>query len=277
MEENNSLDNNGLSQSDLQSLLAVMKANKEARLRAGEVEKTKKVDGSEYLRRLEEERAKDAYLLTNIRKKKANDASKEWAAKVGPTFSHAETQTPQILERVERHRKKQGLHKTSIMFYGNQYGRGKTWAAYSYLNALVKEGIILPGQIFFGTESATISRIANSGFNRSEEMLEMKRESHKIFFIDDVGQGYFFKKEHREEVWYELIDHIYTKRLTLILTTNLTFTENNGLGNWVGGRGWDRLRTLVGNDGALELRGVNKRDAIFQENEEAYHTGKKRK
>lgn len=276
MEENNSVNNSGLSPAEVQSLLAVMKANKEARLKAGEVEATKKVDSSEYLRRIEAERAKDAYLLSTVRKKKAIDASKEWAEKVGPTFSHAETQTPQILERIERHRTKSGLHKTSILFYGDKYGRGKTWAAYSYINALVKEGIILPGQVFFGTESATVSRIANSGFNRSEEMLEMKRESHKIFFIDDVGQAYFFKKEHREEVWYELIDHIYTKRLTLILTTNLPFTEH-GLGQWVGGRAWDRLRTLVGNDGAIQLQGVNKRDAIFQENEQAYRSGKQKR
>lgn len=276
MEANNSLDNSGLSQPEIQSLLAVMKANKEARLQAGEIEVAKKVDSSEYLRRLAEERAKDAYLITTVRKNKASVAAKEWAEKVGPTFSHAETQTPQILERVERHRKRQGLHKTSILFYGDKYGRGKTWAAYSYINALVKEGLILPGQVFFGTESSTVSRIANSGFNRSEEMLEMKRESHKIFFIDDVGQAYFFKSEHREEVWYELIDHIYTKRLTLVLTTNLPFTEH-GLGKWVGGRAWDRLRTLVGNDGAIMLQGVNKRDKIFQENEEAYHSEKKRK
>lgn len=275
MEENNALNNSDLSSNELQSLLAVMKANKAARIQAGEVESTKKVDSAEYLRRMEQERAKDAYLLTTVRKKKASAASEEWAAKVGPTFRHAETQTPQILERVERHRTKQGLHKTSILFYGDQYGRGKTWAAYSYINSLVKEGLILPGQVFFGTESATVSRIANSGFNRSEEMLEMKRESHKVFFIDDVGQAYFFKKEHREEVWYELIDHIYTKRLTLILTTNLPFSEH-GLGAHVGGRAWDRLRTLVGNDGAIQLKGVNKRDAIYQENEEAYRTKKRR-
>jgi DNA replication protein DnaC len=276
MGQNNSLDNNDLPQQDMQALLAAMKANKEARIKAGAVESAKKVDSSEYLRRMEAERAKDAYLLSTVRKQKASNAAKEWAEKVGPTFSHAETHTPQILERVERHRTKQGLHKTSILFYGNQYGRGKTWAAYSYINALVKEGIILPGQVFFGTESATVSRIANSGFNRSEEMLEMKRESHKIFFIDDVGQGYFFKREHREEVWYELIDHIYTKRLTLILTTNLPFNEQ-GLGAHVGGRAWDRLRTLVGNDGAIQLQGVNKRDAIFQENEEAYHNKRNKK
>jgi DNA replication protein DnaC len=276
MEENNSLNNSSLSPTELQSLLAVIKANKEARLKAGAVDTPKKVDSAEYLRRMAADQAKDAYLLTTVRKKKASVAASEWAEKVGPTFRHAETQTPQILERVERHRKKKGLHKTSILFYGDQLGRGKTWAAYSYINALVKEGIILPGQVFFGTESATVSRIANSGFNRNEEMLEMKRESHKIFFIDDVGQAYFFKKEHREEVWYELIDHIYTKRLTLILTTNLPFTEH-GLGNWVGGRAWDRLRTLVGNDGAIKIQGINKRDAIFQENEEAYHSEKRRK
>lgn len=275
MEENNALDT-GLPQSDIQKLLEAVKANKEARIEAGAIEETKKVDNSEYLRRMNEERIKDAYLLKSVKKKKASQASKEWAEKVGPTFSNADTKTPQILERIERHRTKQGLHKTSILFHGNQFGRGKTWAAYSYINELVKEGLFLPGQIFFGTESATVSRIANSGFNRSEEMLEMKRQSHRIFYIDDVGMGYFFKREHREEVWYELIDHIYTKRLTLILTTNLLFTEH-GLGAHVGARAWDRLRTLVGDDGAIEMRGLNKRDAIYQENEDEYHNNRNRR
>lgn len=276
MEENNSLDDQNLSQNELKALAAVLQANKDARLKAGAKAEGKKprIDGQEYLQRLQAERAKDEYLLHSVKQKKASNAAKEWADKVGPTFSRASTETPQILERIERHRNRQGLHKTSILFHGNQYGRGKTWAAYSYINALVKEGLMLPGQVFFGTESATLSRIANSGFNRSEEMLEMKRESHKIFFIDDVGQGYFFKREHREEVWYELIDHIYTKRLTLILTTNLPFAEQ-GLGSHVGGRAWDRLRTLVGNDGAIQLQGINKRDAIFQENEAEYRNLRK--
>lgn len=275
MDKNSFGSSDNLAPNELQALLASVKANREARIKAGAVVDKKKVDSTEYLRRLEAERAKDNYLLSKEKQKKASNAAREWAEKVGPTFAAASTETPQILERVERHRTKQGLHKTSILFHGNQYGRGKTWAAYSYINALVKAGIILPGQVFFGTESATVSRIANAGFNRSEEMQEMKRESHKIFFIDDVGQGYFFKKEHREEVWYELIDHIYTKRLTLILTTNLGFHEN-GLGAHVGGRAWDRLRTLVGNDGAIQLQGINKRDRIFQENEEAYLNNRKR-
>lgn len=261
---------------DLQAVIEAMKANRAARAAAGMPEPKKKIDPAEYLRLQEEERAKDAYLVTQVRQKKASKASEEWAQRVGPTFAPATTENPQVLERVERHRAKQGLHKTSILFHGNQLGRGKTWLAYSYINALIKEGIILPGQVFFGTESATVSRIANSGFNRSEEMLEMKRQSHRIFFIDDVGQAYFFKNEHREEVWYELIDHIYTKRLTLILTTNLTFDEY-GLGKWVGPRAWDRLRTLVGNDGAIQIVGENKRDAIYEQNEKAYRDKRKRR
>lgn len=276
MNEKNSLDSNAdLSPNELQRLLETLKMNREARLEAGAVDPKKKVDSAEYLRRLEEERAKDTFLFSKERQKKASHAAREWAEKVGPTFASASTDTPQVWERIERHKAKQGLHKTSILFYGNQFGRGKTWKAYAYINELVKEGLLLPGQVFFGTESATVSRIANAGFNRSDEMLEMKRDGHRVFFIDDVGQGYFFKREHREEVWYELIDHIYTKRLTLILTTNLPFHES-GLGAHVGGRAWDRLRTLVGNDGAIQIQGTNKRDAIFQENEDEYNKKRRR-
>lgn len=276
MNENNSFDSNAdLSQNELQQLLATLKLNKKARLEAGGPDPKKIVDNAEYLRRLQEARDKDTFLFSKEKKKKASNASREWAEKVGPTFASASTELPQIRERIERHKAKQGLHKTSIVFYGNQFGRGKTWKAYAYVNGLVGEGLLLPGQVFFGTESATVSRIANAGFNRSDEMLEMKRDGHRVFFIDDVGQGYFFKREHREEVWYELIDHIYTKRLTLILTTNLPFHES-GLGAHVGGRAWDRLRTLVGNDGAIQIQGTNKRDAIFQENEDEYNKNRRK-
>lgn len=274
MEDDIIFDDNEKEESKLRALLTSIQADREQKKATGEIPKGK-VDSAEYLRRIEANRIKDLALLGNVNKRKADAAAKEWAKKVGPTFAHAKTEIPQVAERVERHRTRQGLHKTSIIFHGNQYGRGKTWAAHAYIKSLVELGIILPGQVFFGTESATLSRIANAGFNRSEEMFEMKRDSHKVFFIDDVGQGYFFKKEHREEVWYELIDHIYTKRLTLVLTTNLEFNEN-GLGAHIGGRAFDRLRTLVGDDGAIRLSGINKRDAIYQENEQNYREGKRK-
>lgn len=232
------------------------------------------VTNEEYIERLAAANRRDKAVLDNLRQQKIEKASKEWATLVGPTFAPAVTQIPQVLERVERMQTKQGLHKTSIIFHGNKFGRGKTWAAYSYLNMLVHLGIILPGQVFFGTESSTLARVANSGFERSEEMNSMKHASHKVFFIDDVGQAYFFKKEHREEVWYELIDHVYTRRLTLVITTNLEFNER-GLGNWIGGRAFDRLRTLVGNDGAILLQGANRRDDVYRVNEEEYRSGRK--
>jgi DNA replication protein DnaC len=231
------------------------------------------VSKEEYVRRLENARKKDSGALVGVREEKINKASREWAKIVGETFSPAKPTFPQVLERIERIKTKQGLHKTSIVFQGIEYGRGKTWNAYSYLNGLVQLGCVLPGQIYFGTESSTMSRIASSGFERANEMRELKRDSHRIFFIDDVGQSYYFNRDQREAAWYELIDHIYTRNLTLVLTTNLTFTETgaNSLGAWIGGRAFDRLRALVGNDGVLKMAGKNKRDDVFHENEARYH------
>ena len=233
------------------------------------------VDDAEYVHRLQAAHKQDMSLLTETRERKIKKASTEWAKLVGPTFADAETQIPSILERVNRMQQKQGLHKTSIVLYGDKYGRGKTWNAYAYLNALVHTGVLLPGQIFFGTESSTIARIAGAGFEKADALRDLKHPSHKAFYIDDVGLAYYFKKDHREEAWYELVDHVYTRRLTLILTTNLDFTPN-GLGSWIGGRSFDRLRTLVGEDGALMLNGVNRRDYVYQENEKQYREGSNR-
>jgi DNA replication protein DnaC len=268
-------DETGLTPEERRTLLeAAQRRRRMSEAKREETNQKKNVSPQEYLQRLAASNKKDLSVLGALKTEKNIKNSKDWADQVGATFAKAHAEIPQVLERVERMRTKQGLHKTSILFHGDKFGRGKTWAAYSYLNSLVQMGIVLPGQVYYGTESFTLSPIANSGFERRLEMPTLTRASNKVFFIDDVGQAYFFKKEHREEVWYALVDHVYTRRLTLVLTTNLRFAETgkDSLGEWMGGRAFDRLRTLVGDDGAILLTGVNRRDAIYQENEQKYRT-----
>lgn len=195
-------------------------------------------------------------------------AQKEWYEKVGERFSSAETHLPAIMDRVNRLETKKGKHKTSIVLSGAM-GRGKTWQAYAYLNLLINKGIMRPGQIVFGTESETLGAIASAGFNRNEEMMDLKNPKHLVFFIDDVGSTTSYYKNYREETWFELINHVYNKNLTLILTTNLAF-NNRELGQHIGPRSFDRLKALVGDDGVLSINGENKRPQVFSENEKQY-------
>ena len=227
------------------------------------------VTPEEYAERLRNSLRKDATLLTMVKEDTIEKSVKKWAATVDATFSHAATETPAIVDRVSRLKRRQGLHKTSIVLYGDQLGRGKTWNAYAYLNQIVAVGAATPGQIVYGTEGSTMSALANSGYQRTDNTNEFLRESHKFFFIDDVGQGYYFKEQARHEVWYALIDHVYTRQQTLILTTNLAFNERE-LGGWIGFRAFDRLKSLVGDDGAIRVTGVNRREEVLRQNEEQY-------
>ena len=101
-------------------------------------------------------------------------------------------------------------------------------------------------------------------------------DRNKIWFVDDVGQGFFNDPQKRAEVWFELLDHIYTHQLTLLITTNLSpFKTQNGtrsspLENWIGPRAFDRLRAIIGHDGLLEPSKVNRRDRVYEEQEKSY-------
>lgn len=253
--------------------LAANAANARRRHLRGKVEKPAPVTPEQYAERLKNSLRKDATLMDTVRDSNIAKEKAKWSKRVRTTFAEASSDMPVVLERVERLRVKRGLHKTSIVFSGAELGRGKTWQAYSYLNQVIASGGGTSGQIIFGTEGATIARIATSGFERAGNMRELLQESHRFFFIDDVGQGYYYKEESRHEVWFELIDHIYTQQLTLILTTNLAFTEQS-LGKWIGFRAFDRLKSLVGDDGFVAMSGINKREEVLRENEAKFQNQK---
>lgn len=266
----------------LEQILQEAKARKAEALKKQGMSNTdghqrKELPKEEYVKRLKQARQKDAQTLQKLQQARANKSFGEWQKLVGHRFAQAETNHPVILERVDRLKSRQGVHKTSVVLQG-AYGRGKTWHAYGYIARLIQEGVNVPGQIVHGTEVETIASISNSGFERDQKRAEfLKRASKKVFFIDDVGTGYYFKREHREETWYDLIDHIYRNRLTIIMTTNLEFTQSghNSLGDWIGHRAFDRLRELVGPDGVLRVDGENKRERTFHENETEYRQNKK--
>lgn len=150
-----------------------------------------------------------------------------------------------------------------------------TWLAYAYINHAVQKGAVTPGQIIADTETAILGKISSSGFRRAELLEELFHPKYKIYFIDDVGQGYFSTEQSRKEVWYELLDHVYSHDLTLILTTNKDFIHRGGkivgspaLEKWIGSAAYDRLRHIVGSDGLIIPGNVNKRPGAYEKREE---------
>lgn len=135
---------------------------------------------------------------------------------------------------------------TSIMLTGFA-GRGKTWTSYAYMHEIIRRGAVTPQQIVILAESR-LATIAKSGFERAAKMSELLDPKNKVFFVDEVGRGAFTNDVDRGSIWFELMDHIYSNQLCLIITSNLT---KDDIPNWFGGATTDRLRALIGSDGFL--------------------------
>lgn len=248
---------------------AAYRAQLHSRNTAGGVNPHKEeVSPDEYVKRLNRSLMKDQVIVKEVKQARIESSLQGWKEKVGPTFANATTDNPRILEKVSRLKTPNGRHNTSIILTGNM-GTGKTWLGYAYINLALASGAVTNGQIVADTETSVLSKIASSGYKRVDMLEELCNPRYKIYFIDDVGQGYFSREDVRTEVWYELIDHIYSHQLSLIMTTNLALTDN-ALGRWIGMRAYDRLRSLVGTEGVFDPGKVNRRGGVNERREEAY-------
>lgn len=232
------------------------------------------IDDNEYAKRLLRRTQRDQSMVKKVRSERIEKSLKEWRRRVGPTFAEATTDNPVILDRINRLSSGDGTHKTSLVLYGN-LGVGKSWSAYSFLNLAISNDIATPGQIIADTETSVLGKITSAGYKKPELLDELLHERNKIWFIDDVGQGFFNDQQKRAEVWFELLDHIYMHQLTLLVTTNLSpFKSSTGrsspLENWIGPRAFDRLRAIIGHDGLLEPSKINRRERVYEEQETKY-------
>lgn len=210
-----------------------------------------------YLRR----RAERLRLDNELTQKKSQEIIQRnldlWQNSISTLWKNATLDDEMMSERnkafIERHVERWNtsaesrLH-TSIML-GGFSGRGKTWTSYAYMHELIRAGSVTPQQIVTLAESR-LATIANSGYERPAKMRELLDKKHQVFFVDEVGRGAFRNEVDRSSIWFELMDHIYSNQLCLILTTNL---PNKDVPTWFGGATTDRLRSLIGNDGFLDF------------------------
>lgn len=231
---------------------------------------------AEYKKRLEKSLKQDSVIVHKQQERSIKQSLATWMDLVGPRFANAQSDSSVVVDRVERLYRNSGQHKTSLVLYGGM-GTGKTWHAYGFINALLQNGIVTAAGIMHDTETGSLGRISSSGFRRAELFDQLLNPKYRVYFIDDVGQGYFMNEQSRTEIWYELIDHVYTHNLTLILTTNKNPMARrgdfNGLEGWIGPRAFDRLTTLVGPDGFYEPSKINQREKVFEAQEEEYRSG----
>lgn len=232
------------------------------------------VDPEEYDKRLKNSLRRDEVLVKEDKARRVEKATLEWKNKVGKTFSEATTDNPLIHDRVNRLATNQGKHKTSMILHGD-LGVGKTWTAHAFINLAIEAGAVTPGQIAMGDETSLLGKIAPSGYDRPALLEDLLNPKYKIYFIDEVGRGYFSNDLSRTNLWTALVDHVYTHQLSLVMTTNKYLTDNS-LGAWMGAAAFDRLKALVGKDGAIVPGRVNRRGAVLEKEEEKHRTRRTR-
>lgn len=230
------------------------------------------ISKDEYQNRLIKEMRRDEEDARLLRESRLSQNIANWRNVVGERFRDAQTDNPFILKRIQR-LESGNTHGASVVLSGD-LGIGKTWLAYSYLNEMVKRGLYNHANIYASTETSSLATIAMSGFENSRLWEELKNPMHKVFFIDDVGQAHFTHETKRQEMWYSLIDHVYSHDLVLIMTTNKMFPVANGrisngkqLEKWLGEAAYDRMKHIMGPEGLIVPSGPNKRPAVFRERE----------
>lgn len=254
-----------------QILDAIAKRRKQPRKLEGGTGQRLEISREEYQKRMLAEIAKDKRDAARLREERIKTYVTQWRKQVGERFRDADTEDPIILDKINRIKRGVGGHRTSVVLAG-EIGIGKTWMAYAYLNKLIKEGLFNPAEIVHDTEASILGRIASGGFKRDEMFQELVHPMHKVFFIDDVGQAYYSDDVKRQSVWFELINHIYTNDLILVMTTNKKFQINekgqfvnmNSLSHWLGEAAFDRVRNIVGSDGLIVPGNVNRRPDVFR-------------
>lgn len=238
----------------------------------------RRIDQSRY-RRLQAQELRETQLL--VARKRVAGIEREagkWSERVGSRWADAALSKlsdpgaiAAIEDRLGRFKHKDGMNRISLVFSGSN-GGGKTYAAYAYVRELIDGGFIRNSQIFLGNESS-LSNIASAGFRRDEMRAELLHPRHRLYFIDEVGRGAFGSPVARGQVWDDLMDHVYSNQLCIVLTTNLkTNTKNapDAISSWITGAGIERLRHMVGIDGNVVMNGKNYRKELGDHWESEY-------
>lgn len=294
-----------LSDSELEAFKKIIEerqAKRKARAEKTLTKNKKNYSPEEYHRRLMEETSRTQEMVKETTSLRVQASLDRWKEIVGPRFFGAGVlvEEEKIAERVRFFQSGETHFNSSVVLSGD-LGVGKTWRAYGYAEKLIRENVLQQPNIVVGTEISVLGSIASSGFRKPDKMAELMDERHKFFLIDEVGRTKFPSVEARQEIWYELINHIYMNDLTLVISTNMSTkpyekpihqgesdgfsTPNtfrtmssarerkqanlessnvivtNAIEEWIGKPAYDRLKHIVG-DGMIVPTGPNRRPTL---------------
>ena len=149
--------------------------------------------------------------------------SRSWArfAKSAIDAHSAEDALPDIAEfktNVRTHRKR-GIN---LVLMGT-LGGGKTYLMNSIARALVKDGVIAPQLIRFGTEAELLYPLV-VGYPSDQKAYRddfTDPARTQMIMIDEVGRGNFTREDDRFAAWDIVTGFAYNHDIPLIVTTNL--------------------------------------------------------
>lgn len=254
------------------------------------------IDYNKYARKANEKIVKDQKLATSLHKRQRVERIphelNEWQNKVTGLYRSAalnNIDSPEMraflsdnIKRFKYNTETDNGQKSIILVGGN--GSGKTFAAYAFAYELLALGYLKADQIKIINET-TLSEIANSGYNKQEQLEELLNPKYKFYFIDEVGRATYRAQDQRANIWFSLLDHIGNYKLTAVLATNLVAKKPTNAGShsttaptiaeWLGKAGADRLRALVGS-AMMNAGVVDRRAELAQKQEQAYAKQKNR-
>jgi len=111
--------------------------------------------------------------------------------------------------------------ESSLYIHGNS-GAGKTYLAYATLRRFIGKNWVSPGQIKIISEEALMG-LAASGFQGQDRFNELLKSKYKVYFFDGVANRPSYSQKE-QQLWEQLIDHIYSKSLNVIFTSNKDLT-----------------------------------------------------
>lgn len=135
-----------------------------------------------------------------------------------------------------------------IMFYGLENGKGKSYYSLCIANALIDRGY----PVLFSTLSNLVSNKISAMHDKEEE-IDVKE--YDLVIIDDLGV------ENASATAFSIIDEVYSNKIPLIVTTNLTPDKMLRNENLEKRRIYDRLleactkKILIKNSGSRAKKG----------------------
>jgi DNA replication protein DnaC len=152
---------------------------------------------------------------------------------------------------------------SSILFWSDTWGNGKTHLSVSILREYLKQYMLnfdirrkefsairkIPANMI--SEAELINKIRASfdddeeRKNESENSIINRYTDVDLLLLDDIGKTTFAKDDFLNRVYYLIIDRLYTKKISLIATCNGSMTK---IGRQVGEAALSRLYEMCGNN-----------------------------